>query len=235
MSVGNNIKVLRTSKGLTQKDLADMVNVSFQSISKWEKDEVEPDIQTLTKLSTILGTSIDELVNSNFPSATKKEELTFNNVGKKVICFRKKKSLILPILLLVICGVLLGVSFAEIFDLALKDVIIGLIILIIPFAILLGHSLHKLIIHILNNKSDKEMIYYIPNEKSFVFNTYKKKSVKLDAEHFIRIRKDDNNIGMVKLFYLNEDKKEKHINLGYTDSVVEAKKFLAAWLEKYTI
>ena len=75
MSVGNNIKVLRQGAGLTQKDLADELNVSFQSISKWETDEVEPDISTLNKLAGIFKVSLDELINSTFSSVSQKSDV----------------------------------------------------------------------------------------------------------------------------------------------------------------
>ena len=52
--IGANIKKLRTERGLTQKNLADQLFVSAQAVSRWENDEVEPSIGTITKLSAIL-------------------------------------------------------------------------------------------------------------------------------------------------------------------------------------
>jgi len=63
MEIGSNLKKLRTSKGMTQKDLADSLNVSYQAVSRWENDEVEPDISTLSKLSSIFGVSVDAIIN----------------------------------------------------------------------------------------------------------------------------------------------------------------------------
>jgi transcriptional regulator with XRE-family HTH domain len=67
MSVGENIRKQREAKGLTQKDLADKLFVTPQAISRWEKDAVEPSVDTLKQMATLFGTSIDELVND--PSA----------------------------------------------------------------------------------------------------------------------------------------------------------------------
>lgn len=62
MTLGQKIKMLRTDKGLTQKDLADQVHVTFQTVSKWEKDENEPDVSTLRHLAKMFDCSIDYLV-----------------------------------------------------------------------------------------------------------------------------------------------------------------------------
>ena len=62
MTLGQKLKKLRTEKGLTQKDLADQLHVTFQTVSKWEKDENEPDISTLKELSKLYDCSVDYLI-----------------------------------------------------------------------------------------------------------------------------------------------------------------------------
>ena len=57
-----NLKRLRNAKKISQKQLADIVSVSQQSINKYENHSIEPDIQTLTKLDDYINTSIDYLV-----------------------------------------------------------------------------------------------------------------------------------------------------------------------------
>ncbi|MBR5309787.1 MAG: helix-turn-helix transcriptional regulator [Oscillospiraceae bacterium] len=59
---GNLIKELRTEKNLTQKELAEKLNVSTAAISKWENGKGFPDISILEKLSDTLEISIGELV-----------------------------------------------------------------------------------------------------------------------------------------------------------------------------
>ena len=63
MEIGNNLKKLRAKKDMTQKELAEALNVSYQAVSRWENNEVEPDISTLSKLSQIFGVSVDEIIN----------------------------------------------------------------------------------------------------------------------------------------------------------------------------
>ena len=65
MTLGQKLKKLRTDKGLTQKDLADKLHVTFQTVSKWENDENEPDISTLKELSKLYGCSIDYLLSED--------------------------------------------------------------------------------------------------------------------------------------------------------------------------
>ena len=47
MSIGANIHRLREEKGFTQEKIAEMVDVSFQAVSSWERDEYKPDLDKL--------------------------------------------------------------------------------------------------------------------------------------------------------------------------------------------
>ena len=75
MTLGQKIKKLRNEKSLTQKDLADQVHVTFQTVSKWENDENEPDVQTLRELSKLFGCSMDYLLSEEEEEQQPKEEV----------------------------------------------------------------------------------------------------------------------------------------------------------------
>ena len=62
MSLGETIYRLRTEKNLSQGDLAELLEVSRQSVSKWENDSAVPDLAKIVKLSEVFGVSLDELV-----------------------------------------------------------------------------------------------------------------------------------------------------------------------------
>ena len=62
MSLGERIYKLRTEKEMSQGDLADALEVSRQSISKWETNGSVPELDKLVKLSEIFGVTLDELV-----------------------------------------------------------------------------------------------------------------------------------------------------------------------------
>lgn len=62
MQIGARIQALRKKAGLTQAELAERVNVSFQTVSGWERDEYLPDTARLGELAAALGVSMAELV-----------------------------------------------------------------------------------------------------------------------------------------------------------------------------
>lgn len=62
MSLGERIYKLRTEKEMSQGDLADALEVSRQSISKWETNGSVPELDKLVKLSELFGVSLDELI-----------------------------------------------------------------------------------------------------------------------------------------------------------------------------
>ena len=61
-TIGKRISEYRKRKNLKQDELAEMLGVSAQAVSKWENDLSCPDISLLPELSKIFGVSIDEIV-----------------------------------------------------------------------------------------------------------------------------------------------------------------------------
>ena len=62
MSIGRNILKLRKLNNLSQEELANKLNVTRQTISKWELDETTPDLYMAKNISNTLKISLDELV-----------------------------------------------------------------------------------------------------------------------------------------------------------------------------
>ncbi len=62
MTLGEKIYELRTQRNLSQGDLANELNVSRQSISKWENGNSTPDLEKIIKLAEIFNVSLDELI-----------------------------------------------------------------------------------------------------------------------------------------------------------------------------
>ena len=61
-TLGKRIAALRKQKDLRQDDIAQLLDVSPQAVSKWENDQTCPDIGLLPKLAQILGVTTDELL-----------------------------------------------------------------------------------------------------------------------------------------------------------------------------
>lgn len=69
MTLGKRIATFRKEKGITQEELAQMLDISGQAVSKWENDLTCPDINTLPRLAQILGVTVDELLSGKKESA----------------------------------------------------------------------------------------------------------------------------------------------------------------------
>lgn len=120
MSLGETIYKLRTEKNLSQGDLAEKLEVSRQSVSKWENNSTVPDLEKIVKLSKLFEVSLDELVKGEVRPAEEQKE-----VQKEVQeAFPPRK---------IIGTILFGMAFLlTVIFLALGGGIIGLI-LAIPF------------------------------------------------------------------------------------------------------
>ena len=79
MKIGENIRALRKARGFTQEQLADMLGISFQAVSKWENNANTPDISLLPVIAKALGTSIDQLFSENNPGSWEGAEMIKND------------------------------------------------------------------------------------------------------------------------------------------------------------
>ena len=70
-----NLKTLRTQKGLSQEELADRLNVVRQTVSKWEKGLSVPDSEMLIRIAEVFGVSVGELLGETIQPETEKTEL----------------------------------------------------------------------------------------------------------------------------------------------------------------
>jgi len=73
MSFGNNLRMIRKEKGITQEELADMLDVSRQAVSKWESEGGYPETDKLIVLAKKLGVSLDYLMD-NMPEEAVEEK-----------------------------------------------------------------------------------------------------------------------------------------------------------------
>ena len=65
MNFGKNLQILRKMKNMTQEELAEKMNVSRQTISKWELGEILPEVEKLIGLCEMFNCSVDQLLRGN--------------------------------------------------------------------------------------------------------------------------------------------------------------------------
>lgn len=91
MSIGKKIAEARKEKNLTQEQLADLMSVTRQSVSRWESDLAYPETEKIILLSELLGVSCDDLLSDSresLPTGASRNTVTrllFGLKGKSVI------------------------------------------------------------------------------------------------------------------------------------------------------
>lgn len=124
VNLGERIYQLRTAKNLSQGALADALDVSRQSISKWENNTAVPELEKLVKLSEIFEVTLDQLVTGKEPEPVQedgsKEVQTVApapNIGRQklagiiLLCFGGLVWLLLTIFAGFLSGIILASPF----------------------------------------------------------------------------------------------------------------------------
>lgn len=87
MKFGDNLRKLRKNKKLSQEDLAEKINVSRQSVSKWETGDAYPEMNNLLELCKIFHCHINDLVNDNMIDIDSLDE----DIKMSVVKFKEEK------------------------------------------------------------------------------------------------------------------------------------------------
>lgn len=94
MTLGEKIYRLRSEKGLSQEAFGDMLGVSRQSVSKWETDQSQPELEKIVAISDMFGISTDYLLKENIeraestvkePEHIKQKILHYEYKSKKIV------------------------------------------------------------------------------------------------------------------------------------------------------
>ena len=99
--IGENIVTLRKRAGMSQSDLANKLFVTPQAISRWERGETEPDIDTIKKLTVIFDCSSEEVINGVKTPLNRKQETVFTKIY-----------VISSLVMIVVSGLFSGLAFA---------------------------------------------------------------------------------------------------------------------------
>lgn len=89
MTLGQKLRKIRSKFGLSQEQLAEVIKVSRQAITKWENDGGLPDVSNLQEISEVFGVTVDYLLNddSNLPALSMKKKLDRNKYKNKVVMY----------------------------------------------------------------------------------------------------------------------------------------------------
>lgn len=80
MNIGKTIADYRKAANMTQSEVADQLGVTYQAVSKWERDESLPDITMLPKIADLFDISIDTLLRGSFEMKEEKEVETAKQI-----------------------------------------------------------------------------------------------------------------------------------------------------------
>lgn len=81
MKFNENLKYLRKKEGLTQEELAEKLNVSRQSVTKWESGQALPDIEKVKEIAYIFSVSVDCLIGDIESKSTNKIKKKIDDIG----------------------------------------------------------------------------------------------------------------------------------------------------------
>lgn len=135
MDLGKKIIEMRKNKNLSQEQLAEVLNVSRQTISNWENGKFYPDIDALVKISKCFNISLDDLLAS--------DSNILNHLKVSTDIVRSNKNILYAILLnifLIILFVIAGILLEE----SIAIIMIIFTISIISFSYLFYQIIKKL-------------------------------------------------------------------------------------------
>jgi transcriptional regulator with XRE-family HTH domain len=149
VKLGERLYNFRRKKGLSQEDVAAKLNVTRQTVSKWETDQTLPDLDKIESICELFEISTDELLKG------KKEEIvTIDNTENK-----KKKALVISgSVFLYFLGIIWIILSAELFN--IND---GLIVSI--FMLICGVATINIIYYFVSNSNLKKEKKVIGNKK----------------------------------------------------------------------
>ena len=87
MKFYENLKYLRKKEGLTQEELAEKLNVSRQSVTKWESGQALPDIEKVKEIAYLFSVSVDSLVGEIESKTENRLKKKINDIGYFIFAY----------------------------------------------------------------------------------------------------------------------------------------------------
>lgn len=122
---GSFLSVLRKAKGMTQKELAELLNVSDKAVSRWERDESMPDILLIPILADIFEVSCDELLRGERTFKEAYQETEDKRTQRTIALIKKSKSKFQAFSMISVGAALLGFIGAVVLNFSFHKATIG--------------------------------------------------------------------------------------------------------------
>lgn len=113
MKFNEKLIELRKKAGLSQEELGYRLNVTRQTVSKWELGQTTPEMDKLSELSRIFNISVDKLINDSEPAVETNVDPIYNRIEDQPIQEKSGKNNKIIFIIIIIFVVLLGAAIAK--------------------------------------------------------------------------------------------------------------------------
>lgn len=211
VKIGKFISSLRKEKGYTQEQLAEKLNISNKSISRWENGNTMPDLSLIPKLCEILGISINELLSGERIESDEYQKRFEENIIINMDLLKKKISNFTKRFMFVVIGIFVSL-------------VIGLIVLI-SYKELTYTKIYlddnNVQITACKEKNHLAFSVSTKDETSFMFNSYYDEETKTYViENLFRYLDKDNLKDVSPTTTVLFDKEDQIEKIVYKDKVI---------------
>ena len=154
MSLGEKLLKLRKKKGLSQEEVADILHVTRQTISKWETDQSMPDFDKVVPICNLYEISTEELFHDEVSTPREVEEVRIENTTTYQNYNRKKALFTTVAVMLYILSVVVIIFFSTV----LRSPIVGVCVFFIVIAVATGLLIYIEMTKPLTNEKKKEKV-----------------------------------------------------------------------------
>lgn len=133
MSLGEKLLSLRKKKGLSQEEVADLLHVTRQTVSKWETDQSTPDFDKVVPICKLYDISTEELFGE--VAVSEKEVITSSNDVVNYREYNQKKALYTTLAVMLY---ILSIVVIIFFSVVLRSPIVGVCVFFLVIAIATG-------------------------------------------------------------------------------------------------
>lgn len=156
MTLGEKLLELRKKKGLSQEEVADLLQVTRQTVSKWETNQSTPDFDKIVPICELYEISTEELFRNDMKSTILKQDDTFPNYNGQQEKYLHKKAFFTTIaVMLYILSVVVIIFFSTI----LRSPIVGVCVFFLVIAIATGMLIYVEMTKPVTNALEKKKVY----------------------------------------------------------------------------